>query len=312
MKNEKTFKSGLRIVEQLERLGKWKEAKKEYTKFLADSEYKMLAQEALARLEEKERIYQKVNSIYKERLGAKSYIGEDDFLCLSKDNISIHFHIKNQNLDLTQLFRIIKRAEAKIEESLGYKPEKVVIEIMNTQDELKGRAREREGLKLRSWVGGMQADVIRVNAESLASSEPQNLAVFLTHEYVHLAVYEMTKGNAPWWLSEGLAIYFSQNLSDEYLEILAKAAAKNKTLDLEILGRDPSELADDRLRKLAYAQAGSVSEYLISKLGWDKIKDLLTSLRKKSLSDALAKYGLNLYLIQREWQRWFQVKESVS
>jgi len=45
-------------------------------------------------MNEKDRIYQKVESVIREEGKRSSYIGEDDFVSLVKGNITINYHLK--------------------------------------------------------------------------------------------------------------------------------------------------------------------------------------------------------------------------
>ena len=74
-------------------------------------------------------------------------------------------------------------------------------------------------------------------------------------------------------------------------------------LPLELLTGRFSRL-DRTLKTLAYAQSLSMTAHLVSTYGWDMIRDLLAACKRDgSLETALRQYGLNLYLLEKEWER---------
>jgi hypothetical protein len=118
----------------------------------------------------------------------------------------------------------------------------------------------------------------------------------------------MSKGKCPYWLDEGLAIYFSQELSDEYINNLFKAIKKDSIIPLEVLQDPlPAKIPED-FRQLAYAEVSSIADYLIETYGWNKIKSIIYHCARRPLKAILGDLSLNYYLMERGWKRWLQNK----
>jgi hypothetical protein len=165
-------------------------------------------------MNEKARIYKKVSSIIRGDGKRSSYIGEDDFVSLIKDGITINFHIKNPNLDIENIFRAVKRAQKIVKERFDYNLEKLGIDIYDSMEEMRHEGRSKS--RYASWIAGIYDGKIRLISEQ-EDEEPEAIYIILTHEVIHLAICDITSGLCPYWLDEGLAIYLSQELSDTYI-----------------------------------------------------------------------------------------------
>jgi hypothetical protein len=257
-------------------------------------------------MEEKQRIYDKVGSIIRQG-DKKSYIGEDDFVSLVKNGVTINFHVKNSSLDIENVFRTVKRAQKIVHDRFDYYPEDINISLYSSIAEMREEGRSKS--RYASWIAGIFDGKIRVVAEN-EEEEPESLYIILTHEILHLAVYEITGGLCPYWLDEGLAVHLSQGLSDEYLETLKKAVKSDRIVPLEVLEKPLATDLDEVVRRLVYAEASSITEYLIESQGWDSVVSILKQCKRKSIKTILADFSLNYYLVEQEWKRWIRGKSE--
>lgn len=257
-------------------------------------------------MKKKGNIYNKVKTIIRQDKNDSSYIGEDDFVSLFKGNITVNFHIKQQNIDIENIFRAIKRAQNKIRDLFDYPLEKIEIEIYNSITEMRqdGRSRSRYA----SWIAGIFDGKIRLIAEH-DNKEPETLYIILTHEIIHLAVYEISKGRCPYWLDEGLAVFLSQELPDEYLADLHAAVKEDRVLPIELLEKPLPAYTDGDVRQLSYAQCSSIAEYLVESSGWREIRSIIVQSTRIPAKTILVDMGLNYYLLEQAWKRWFRVKQ---
>ena len=84
---------------------------------------------------------------------------------------------------------------------------------------------------------------------------------------------------------------------------MTNALKANAYFPFEVL-RDSFARLDRKLKSLAYAQSYTLVKYLIQKHGWAIIKELLDAFdRGESLETGLRTWGLNLYLMEKEWER---------
>lgn len=251
---------------------------------------------------ETEQTNPKYNSLIPDHGNVKSFIGEDDFVSLSKNGITINFHLKNRHLDLENIFRTVRRVQKIVNDLLGHNLEKIDIDINDSVYEMRQEGRSRS--RYASWIGGIFDDRIRVIAER-DDYEPESLHILLTHEIIHLAVYEMSNGECPSWLDEGLAVSLSQELPNEYLEKLAEAARNDAILPLDVLESPLPPNVDDALRQVGYAQCASLVEYLVKTHGWETVQSFVLESAVRPIKLVLADKCLNNSLLELSWKRWF-------
>ncbi len=152
---------------------------------------------------------------------------------------------------------------------------------------------------------------ITVLRNRLQGAPPGDLRSVLTHEFVHLVLFQMEKeGGAgrhlPLWFHEGLAQELAgARLFDRSGEILAARAAGGHLLSwMQLRERLPSDEEDARF---AYVQAADFFAFLIQELGLPLIlemaRDYLSG-RASSLDEALAKKRWESFTaLQGKWKR---------
>jgi hypothetical protein len=288
----------------LEASGKWDDAIEELLliKRYSTSGSKLSnIEDKIEQIKDKKKIYEKIKSVIKNRKYTQSYIGDKDFVQLTQEDITIGFHIKDQSLHIEEIFRVVKRAQAKIYELFKWTILKVNIDIYNSKEDAKG---ESFNMNQDSWIAGIYDDKIQIFKDQHIT-EPQYIYTVITHEYAHLAMQTKLNNRCPWWLNEGFAVYFSQSLSNDYKNVLLKAAKNSATIPFESLEKNPLFILSDELIRLAYAQSASIVDYLFSKYGKEVVaKKFIGSLKQKGITYALNGIGLNYYLLERDWIRW--------
>jgi tetratricopeptide (TPR) repeat protein len=159
------------------------------------------------------------------------------------------------------------------------------------------------------WSGGIFDGKIRLPIGGLREITPQVRAV-LHHEYTHVVVRELTKGNCPTWLNEGLAQF------EEYKEFafpltdLQKAVQQGRLLSAATLEGSFLSLSAQQA-VVAYRQSYAMVSYLISVYGWYKVKEILVNLGMgMTTPDAIGKafkdYGVSYANLQQEWQEYLK------
>jgi len=252
---------------------------------------------------EKDRIYKKVKSIIRKDGKKSSYIGEDDFVSLSKDGIKINFQNKNSALDIQNLFRVVKRAQKIFNDKFDYALETIEIDIYSSLSEMRSEGKSKS--RYASWIAGIYDGKIRL-ISGQDDEDPNAIYILLTHEIVHLGICEMASGRCPYWLDEGLAIYLSQELSVTYMERLRKALKEEKILPLDILENSSVAEMEEPLRQLVYSQVFSITDYLVQSYGWEKVMSVTQQVRRRPIKTILSDFGLNYYLVEQGWKRWLR------
>lgn len=246
-----------------------------------------------------EMVFEKLKSIIVEGPDRLKYL-DDETVQVRYQNILLSYPITNTLVDLPALLSTVRRADAKIRESLNYSLKQIEIEIYTDREQWKEN-HSHVVQDMPSWVSGDSGRIIRIVIQDEKSVTFPELQLMLSHECIHLVVRTMASGRAPAWLDEGLAVFLSQNLPHSYLETLNNAIEHEALLPFDILIRPFTGLGRG-LKTLAYSQSCSVVEYLQGKYGWEAIRELLAAAaRNDDLETVLRKYSLTMYLLEKEW-----------
>lgn len=154
------------------------------------------------------------------------------------------------------------------------------------------------------WSGGLYDGKIRLPIGGISELNDV-LRSILFHEYTHVIVYELTSGNCPTWLNEGLAELEGRREHSRPLSELEKGVRQNQLLPLVLLERSFASLST-RDASVAYQQSYSFVKYLVSGYGWHKVKDILLALGtgksiSASVNDALADLDVDYPSLYNEW-----------
>lgn len=138
----------------------------------------------------------------------------------------------------------------------------------------------------------------------------------LTHEYTHLLVFIKSKNHTPVWLHEGIAKFeegrWKERTSDVinpfYETILAKALKENSLINIQKMHPSLAKLESAYEAQLAFAQAGTMIEFLVNEFGKIALTRLLNNL--KDANDyviAIKKAtGLNYEEFYKSWIKYLK------
>ena len=183
---------------------------------------------------------------------------------------------------------------------LGHYPERQVTVILYTQRQFAGLTGSPD------WAAGLYDGKIRLPIGGLTRVDAQVRAL-LSHEFMHVMVYEMAGSKAPFWLNEGLAEIAGREASAPPLRHLEAALEKKRLLPLQTLGGDFRQI-DTKQIGLAYEQSYAFTAYLIDRFGWYQMTELLNALRSGLAVDAAiagvyGDYGVDLAQLDRDWRQ---------
>lgn len=155
------------------------------------------------------------------------------------------------------------------------------------------------------WSGGMYDGKIRLPIGGMQELTPQLRGV-LIHEYTHVVVYELTRGNVPTWLNEGLAEYEGRKYFNPPMASLGRKAKQGTYLSVPSLEGPFTSLGNNEAL-LAYQQSYSMVNFMIATYGWFNVKEILLNLGKKmsiemAIKNALSGFGLDYAAMVQEWQ----------
>ena len=155
------------------------------------------------------------------------------------------------------------------------------------------------------WSGGQYDGKIRLPVGGMTEVTPVVRGV-LFHEYTHVVVRELTRGNCPVWLNEGLAEIEGRREFDSPLTALKQATSGNTLLPLSTLTGSFASLQGKNVN-LAYQQSYSLVRYMISAYGWHTMTEILKTLGEgRSFEEAAARayrsVGRTFEEIVAEWR----------
>ena len=154
-------------------------------------------------------------------------------------------------------------------------------------------------------VAGLYDGKIRLPLKSQTGTT-QELKRILWHEYTHALIHDLTKGQCPLWLNEGIATVQEARVRAPDLTKVKSAFSKGgrRLVAWDSLWRETQyEQASLELR---YQQAFLIAQYLVKRWGWEKMANLLKDLGQGyPITDALrTEYRENPSTIEQEWLTW--------
>jgi tetratricopeptide (TPR) repeat protein len=135
----------------------------------------------------------------------------------------------------------------------------------------------------------------------------------LSHEYLHLLIYRLSRGAAPIWIHEGVAKQLEASwrgqegkLSPLSLAILSKRHSENTLIALDAMSPSIAKLPSNEDATVAFAQVGTMMHYLAQQRGPDAPVRLVAAMGA-GLDDraALEKiWGGSFVDFERSWKGW--------
>ncbi|MEO5954018.1 MAG: peptidase MA family metallohydrolase [Chloroflexia bacterium] len=157
------------------------------------------------------------------------------------------------------------------------------------------------------WVGGQAYPAVGVVLASIADDEIADLEIKRTipHEISHLVLYQAAKNPynvPPAWLDEGLAVHNQGTPNLGSAQALQEAAQGGWLVPIKALSG--SFGADEEEALLAYAESGSVVDFILSdpRYGPDKLAATVAEFKKGVTYDEALKTGLGITTEQLDEQ----------
>ncbi|OGX29055.1 MAG: hypothetical protein A3B78_03400 [Omnitrophica WOR_2 bacterium RIFCSPHIGHO2_02_FULL_67_20] len=128
----------------------------------------------------------------------------------------------------------------------------------------------------------------------------------LFHEYAHALIHDLSGGQCPLWLNEGLAEYEGRTQLQGSLERLKKARDAEQLIPWpELSARFSPSLSGEEVA-LAYEQAYSIVAYLTSRYGFWRVRRLLKAVGGgQGWEAAFAdEFRMKLPRLERQWLEW--------
>jgi tetratricopeptide (TPR) repeat protein len=194
---------------------------------------------------------------------------------------------------------VLESASNQVGAELGHFPEARVPVAIYKRDDYKDVTNSPD------WSGGVYDGTIRLPFGALSEITPPMRAI-LFHEYAHVVVFDLTRGNCPVWLNEGIAEMFGRKEFAFPSSDSAQAALKLAVIDVRKLEGSFTGLSSHEAA-IAYQQSYSMVNYLVTAYGWHRVKAILTGLGKgmnmaAAVASALQDYSLSYDGLVKEWR----------
>lgn len=154
------------------------------------------------------------------------------------------------------------------------------------------------------WSGGLYDGKIRLPVGGVTKVTPQMRAV-LFHEFTHVLIAELTRGNIPTWLNEGIAeIQGRREYAPAAPEL--RLAREGELLPLATLS-GPFTSMPVAQAGLAYRQSYSMVRFMVSRYGWYAMQQILKHLgeqatMEQAVAKAFSDWSLDLPGVLRQWR----------
>ena len=189
---------------------------------------------------------------------------------------------------------LLEEAYAKVGADFGFYPGDTVTALLYSREKFSDITRSP------AWSGGTYDGRIKLPAGGIYD-KTEELERVIFHEYTHAVVHRLSKGRAPVWLNEGLAMYEEGNRSGDYAERLKALATTGKVALVPLEG---SFMAlDAEGAQVAYLLSLSAAEHLIGEFGFFSAKRVLENLGGGMKLDAAFSGALHLSYAEFE-QSW--------
>lgn len=186
--------------------------------------------------------------------------------------------------DIYTVVGVLREAYNEMSEKYEHRPKKIQVSVCSDREDFADQSRW-QGIELpERAIAYFDGTAIRVRIPE-KRGDYGTLRVNLRHEYMHLLNKELTDGNCPAWLDEGLAEYEARKLLSSEREILIKANEQGKSLPLDQLFSEG--LLEEQIQ-ISYLQAYVVVEQLVRHFGREKLRKLLSELKNgKSIKEVI-------------------------
>jgi tetratricopeptide (TPR) repeat protein len=141
----------------------------------------------------------------------------------------------------------------------------------------------------------------------------------ISHEYMHYMITKLTANNAPIWFHEGLAEHeetrwrgANGGLSPAHETLLARALAEDRFISFERMDPGLVKLPTPEDVQLAYAEAASSIEFIISQRGYGGLKAVMGQMaesgEKGAESAVRSILGWTLAEFDEQWKAYLRSK----
>ena len=154
-------------------------------------------------------------------------------------------------------------------------------------------------------IAGVTYAWLDLIAVAIASGNDSEIGRIIPHEVSHHVFYQATLNpfnHAPYWLDEGLAIYYQEAGQNELAAVLESAIAEGRITSVRALN-SPFAFEQEAFRT-SYAQSWSIVGFIVAEFGQEKLGALVRVYRDGvSHADAVQlALGVSLEELDAQWK----------
>jgi tetratricopeptide (TPR) repeat protein len=203
----------------------------------------------------------------------------------------------NTSLALSVL-DVLENAYNQVGAEMGHFPEARIPVVIYKRDDFKAVTDSPD------WSGGLYDGTIRLPFGSMTGITPPMRGI-LFHEYAHVVVFDLTRGNCPVWLNEGIAEIFGRQQHNRSVQESSDSrtgeAANLKKLEGSFTGLTGSQALQ------AYQQSYFLVSYIVTTYGWHRVRQILNNLGNgmnivEAIASALKDYNISYDGLVKEWR----------
>ena len=188
-------------------------------------------------------------------------------------NFDIRYHGSDSSVNVYDIQGDLLEAYQEVGYDFNYYPVRSIVVLLYTGPEF-SQIRNTP-----NWVGALYDGKIRLPVKG-EQPEGASIKTILWHEYTHALINDATGNNCPRWLHEGLAQYQQAKVAPIDQSLLDSALRNGDLIPLSQLDQAFGFNQSAAKARLAYAQAYSLTEYLVGKYGFWKINVILQEMKK--------------------------------
>lgn len=225
---------------------------------------------------------------------------ESDFERVSQASFDVRFQEGIERAFGFDVRDALLEARRQVGSDFAYWPKQRLVVLVYSAESFRKLRQETP-----EWVGGQFDGKIRVplpNGQLNVASVRQ----ILFHEYTHAVIHDLTNGNCPFWLNEGLAEYQGRKQMPGPLAQLIRAQQEGKLVSWQQLSDQFSHALSADSVALGYQESYSIVNYLVERYGFWRVRRLLKAINEGQAWDAAltAEYRLKLKTLESNWQTW--------
>jgi len=192
---------------------------------------------------------------------------EWDFVGFSTPHFQISFAQGKNREAANAVAQVLEDSYFSVGRKLDFYPDEITEVVLYASEDFHGVTQTPD------WTGGVYDGRIKLPVRGL-EGETELLVRTLRHEYGHVLVTRLSRGQVPVWLNEGIAIWAEEQDDGERVSWAEDQIAGRHLFRLTELTPPFTRLPADRVQ-VAYAQSYLAVRYIIDEFGERRLNDLL-------------------------------------